>query len=153
MTVNCRQAAGLMASLGVVAQCGPSRAAGRFETPNALADAAGKEGEMYRLQRHFPGTETESDKSVPTTFSDGEGELRARLLRAMDLCKPEYGSGISKTARHPNAARLYLDWILSDEGQAMAIRDQGNMKSLNSPPLAPHDKWLEEWNKIYGYRQ
>lgn len=56
----------------------------------------------------------------------------------------------------------------------MSIRDQGNMPALKNPPLPPnmfdtkvnklwipddgsrmklHDKWLEEWNKIYGYQQ
>jgi iron(III) transport system substrate-binding protein len=85
-----------------------------------------------------------------------------------------YGSGISKTARNPASARLWLDWILSDEGQAQSIRDQGNMTSLKNPPVAPdmfdaakhkiwtpdfnqfvslHDRWLEDWNKVYGYRQ
>ena len=85
-----------------------------------------------------------------------------------------YGSGIATTARHPNAARLYMDWILSEEGQAISIRDQGNMTALKNPPLSPdmydpmahklwtpdfgpfqalQNQWVEEWNKTYGYRQ
>lgn len=85
-----------------------------------------------------------------------------------------YGSGITKTARSPNAAKLWLDWVLSDEGQTQSLRDQGNMTSLKDPPVQPagydpqrhklwlpefkafntlRDKWLEEWNKTYGYRQ
>ena len=85
-----------------------------------------------------------------------------------------YGSGITKTARNPNAARLWLDWVLSDEGQLQSLRDQGNMTSLKNPPAPPdmydaakhkiwtpdfkqfvslHDQWLEDWNKTYGYRQ
>ena len=85
-----------------------------------------------------------------------------------------YGSGITKTARNPNAARLWLDWALSDEGQLQSLRDQGNMTAMKNPPIAPamydpskhkiwspdfkqfvslHDKWLEDWNKAYGYRQ
>jgi iron(III) transport system substrate-binding protein len=85
-----------------------------------------------------------------------------------------YGSGVLKTAKHPNAARLWMDWNLSDEGQALSITEQGNMTALKNPPVQPprfdakvnklwspdfaqfqslHDKWLEEWNKIYGYRQ
>jgi len=85
-----------------------------------------------------------------------------------------YGTGIPKTAKHPNAARLWLDWALSDEGQLHSIRDQGNMTALKNPPMAPpgfdpaKDKlwtpnfaqfeslngpWLEDWNKTYGYRQ
>lgn len=85
-----------------------------------------------------------------------------------------YGSGIPKAAKHPNAARLWMDWILSDDGQMQSIRDQANMTSLKSLPMIPdafdsktsklwtpefgpfqtlHDKWMEDWNKIYGYRQ
>lgn len=85
-----------------------------------------------------------------------------------------YGSGIAATARHPNAARLYMDWILSEEDQAMSIRDQGNKTALKNPPLLPdlynpsshklwtpefgpfqslQNQWIEEWNKTYGYRQ
>lgn len=85
-----------------------------------------------------------------------------------------YGSGIMKTGKHQNAARLWMDWNLSEEGQASSIRDQGNLTALKNPPLPPdmfdakvnktwtpefgqfqslHDQWLEEWNKVYGYRQ
>lgn len=85
-----------------------------------------------------------------------------------------YGTGIAKTARHPNAARLWLDWNLSDEGQIASIRDQGNLTALRNPPIPTpafdpakdhlwtpkfadfvslHDAWLEDWNKTYGYRQ
>ena len=85
-----------------------------------------------------------------------------------------YGSGILKSAKHPAAARLWMDWCLSDEGQTQSIKDQGNLTSLAAPPVAPpgidpavhklwipnfaqfqslHDGWLEDWNKTYGYRQ
>jgi iron(III) transport system substrate-binding protein len=85
-----------------------------------------------------------------------------------------YGSGISKTAHSPNAARLWLDWVLSDEGQTQSIKVQGNLTSLKNPPVRPdgfdpakhklwlpefsafnrlRDKWIEEWNTVYGYRQ
>lgn len=85
-----------------------------------------------------------------------------------------YGSGIARTAAHPHAARLWMDWNLSDEGQTASIRDQGNLTSLRTPPIPVpvfdpkvdrlwtpdftqfqtlHDTWLAEWNKAYGYRQ
>ena len=85
-----------------------------------------------------------------------------------------YASGIPKTAAHPNAARLYLDWGLSPEGQAFTIQNQGNLTSLKQVPVALpgfdpavnkvwlpdnaqfvtlRDGWIEEWNKIFGYRQ
>ena len=48
-----------------------------------------------------------------------------------------YGSGIPKTAQNPNAARLYMDWLLSEEGQTFQIKQHGNLTSLKVPPLLP----------------
>ena len=85
-----------------------------------------------------------------------------------------YASGIPKSAANPNAARLYLDFCLSREGQAFTMSEQGNLTSLKSPPPGMQgfdpkatpvwlpkqdefeslrDTWIGEWNKIYGYRQ
>ncbi len=85
-----------------------------------------------------------------------------------------YASGIPKTAAHPNAARLYLNWSLSAEGQAFMIKEQGNLTSLKKAPVYPkgfdpakvkvwvpnfeqyvalHKDWVEAWNKTYNYRQ
>ena len=41
-----------------------------------------------------------------------------------------YASGIPKTAAHPNAARLFLNWCLSEEGQTFMIKELGNLTSL-----------------------
>jgi iron(III) transport system substrate-binding protein len=85
-----------------------------------------------------------------------------------------YASGIPKTAQHPNAAKLFLNWNLSVEGQTFMIKELGNLTSLKNPPVFPegfdpktvkvwypnfdqyvklHAAWVEEWNKTYGYRQ
>jgi iron(III) transport system substrate-binding protein len=85
-----------------------------------------------------------------------------------------YASGVPKTAAHPNAAKLFLNWCLSDEGQTFMIKEQGNLTSLKKAPVYPegfdpkavklwlpnfeqyvklHASWVEEWNKTYGYRQ
>jgi iron(III) transport system substrate-binding protein len=85
-----------------------------------------------------------------------------------------YASGVPKTAAHPNAAKLFLNWCLSEEGQTFMIKEQGNLTSLKKAPLYPegfdpkvvkvwvppfdqyvklHASWADEWNKIYGYRQ
>jgi iron(III) transport system substrate-binding protein len=85
-----------------------------------------------------------------------------------------YASGIPKTAAHPNAARLYLNWCMSVEGQAFGIKQQGNLSSLKKAPVYPkgfdpdkvklwvpdfeqyvalHKDWVEAWNKTYNYRQ
>jgi len=85
-----------------------------------------------------------------------------------------YASGVPKTAAHPNAAKLFLNWCLSEEGQSFLIKETGNLTSLKKAPLYPkgfdpkvvkvwlpnfdqyvklHGSWVEEWNKVYGYRQ
>jgi iron(III) transport system substrate-binding protein len=85
-----------------------------------------------------------------------------------------YADGIPKTSKNPNAAKLFMNWRLSKEGQAFAIAKLGNITSLKEPPAFPkgwdpkvikvwvpkysefeklRDSWMEEWNKTYGYRQ
>ncbi len=85
-----------------------------------------------------------------------------------------YASGIPKTAAHPNAAKLFLNWCLSEEGQTFMIKELGNLTSLKKAPFYPegfdpnvvkvwlpnfddyvklHGDWVAEWNKTYGYRQ
>jgi iron(III) transport system substrate-binding protein len=85
-----------------------------------------------------------------------------------------YASGIPKTAAHPNAAKLFLNWCLSKEGQTFMIKELGNLTSLKQAPVYPpgfdpkvvkvwlpdfaqyvklHHDWVEDWNKVYNYRQ
>src|SRR5262252_6375734 len=85
-----------------------------------------------------------------------------------------YASGIPKTAAHPNAAKLFLNWCMSVEGQTFGIKEQGNLTSLKKAPVYPkgfdpdrvklwvpnfeqyvalHKDWVEGWNKTYNYRQ
>lgn len=85
-----------------------------------------------------------------------------------------YADGIPKTAKSPNAAKLFMNWRLSAEGQAFQIKELGNITSLKTPPFYPkgwdpkaikiwvpnfeqyvklHKAWVEDWNRTYGYRQ
>jgi iron(III) transport system substrate-binding protein len=85
-----------------------------------------------------------------------------------------YADGIPKTAKNPNAAKLFMNWRLSVEGQTFMIKDLGNITSLKTPPVYPkgwdpatkkvwlpkydefeklRESWLAEWNKVYNYRQ
>jgi iron(III) transport system substrate-binding protein len=85
-----------------------------------------------------------------------------------------YAIGITKAAAHPNAAKLFLNWSFSEEGQAFMIKELGNLTSLKKAPFYPEgfdpkvvkvwipnaeqfvklrEGWVEEWNKTYGYRQ
>jgi iron(III) transport system substrate-binding protein len=85
-----------------------------------------------------------------------------------------YAAGVTKTAAHPNAGKLFLNWCMSDEGQAFHIKELGYLTAMKKPPFNPpgydpaviktwapnfeqyeklRDGWIEEWNKTYGYRQ
>jgi iron(III) transport system substrate-binding protein len=85
-----------------------------------------------------------------------------------------YADGVTKTSKSPNAAKLFMNWRLSKEGQTFAIKSLGNITSLKEPPAFPKGwdpkvvkvwvpkfdefeklraAWLEDWNKTYGYRQ
>ena len=85
-----------------------------------------------------------------------------------------YAAGVTKTAANPNAAKLFLNWCLSEEGQSFMIKELGNLTSLKTPPVYPEgfdpkvakvwlpnfeqyeklrNAWVEDWNKTYGYRQ
>jgi iron(III) transport system substrate-binding protein len=85
-----------------------------------------------------------------------------------------YAAGVTRTAANPNAAKLFLNWCMSEEGQAFQIKELGYLTALKNAPLNPpgydpkviktwvpnfeqyvklRDEWLEEWNKTYGYRQ
>jgi iron(III) transport system substrate-binding protein len=82
-------------------------------------------------------------------------------------------AGISKTAAHPNAARLYLDWILSADGQQEWVQGSGGVTVLagGSQPAGAddakvkywlpdveqyaklRDRWVADWNSTFNYRQ
>jgi len=85
-----------------------------------------------------------------------------------------YAAGVTKTAASPNAGKLFLNWCMSEEGQAFQIKELGYLTALKTPPLNPpgydpkvvkawapdfdqyvklRDSWIDDWNKTYGYRQ
>jgi iron(III) transport system substrate-binding protein len=85
-----------------------------------------------------------------------------------------FATGIPTTAKNPNAAKLYMNWCLSAEGQAYMIKDLGNLTSLKNAPFYPkgldpktvkfwlpnfeefeklRTAWIDEWNKTFNYRQ
>ena len=85
-----------------------------------------------------------------------------------------YAAGIPTTAKNVNAAKLFLNWCLSAEGQGFMIKEQGNFTSLKNPPALPkgydpktvkiwapdfkqyrelRSAWMEDWNRAYNYRQ
>ena len=81
-------------------------------------------------------------------------------------------AGIAKDAGHPNAAKLFLDWALSREGQALMV-ELGSFSAMAQAPLPPgvdlnsiktwypddaeiekiFKSWTDDWNRAYNYRQ
>src|SRR5882757_4476467 len=77
-------------------------------------------------------------------------------------------AGIAKSAPHPNAAKLFLDWALSREGQALMV-ELGSFASMTNAPMPPgvdakaiktwypddaeiekiFKTWTDDWNKAY----
>jgi iron(III) transport system substrate-binding protein len=109
---------------------------------------------------------------VFTKFRDGAPV--AAIFPPEGVPANPYADGIPKTARNPNAAKLFMNWRLSAEGQKFQIEVLGNITSLKVPPVYPkgwdpkvvkvwypnfeqyeklRDKWVDDWNKTYNYRQ
>ena len=83
-----------------------------------------------------------------------------------------FSCGIAKGGAHPNAAKLFLDWALSREGQALMV-ELGSFSALANAPMPPgvdikaiktwysddaeiekiFKPWTDDWNKAYNYRQ
>jgi len=83
-----------------------------------------------------------------------------------------FSAGMAKGAPHPNAARLFLDWALSREGQALMV-SLGSFSAMANAPMPPgvdvaaiktwysddaeveriFKAWTDDWNKAYNYRQ
>jgi iron(III) transport system substrate-binding protein len=81
-------------------------------------------------------------------------------------------AGLAKGGRNPNAAKLFLDWAMSREGQALMV-ELGSFSSMARAPMPegvdtnaiktwyPDDAeieavfktWTDDWNKAYNYRQ
>src|SRR5215218_9672629 len=75
-------------------------------------------------------------------------------------------AGITKGAAHPNAAKLFLDWALAREGQALMV-ELGSFASMTNAPMPPGvdakaiktwypddaeiekiiKPWTDDWNK------
>jgi iron(III) transport system substrate-binding protein len=83
-----------------------------------------------------------------------------------------FSAGIAKGAGHPNVAKLFLDWALSREGQALMV-ELGSFSAMAAGPMPPgvdtkaiktwypdddeiekiFKSWTDDWNKAYNYRQ
>src|SRR5947207_732592 len=63
-----------------------------------------------------------------------------------------YASGITRTAANPNAAKLFLNWCMSEEGQEFQIKELGYLTALKNPPFNPpgyDPKVIKPWAPNY----
>lgn len=78
-------------------------------------------------------------------------------------------AGIVKDSKNPNAARLFMDWALSAEGQSAWVDNGGGFTVMEDGPLPEgadasikiwipdteeftslRNEWLAEWNQVFG---
>lgn len=102
-----------------------------------------------------------------------EGAPIACIIPPEGVPLTSYGAGIPKSAKNVNAARLFLNWMLSREGQEAFVNDSGGFSALIDGPaptasdissIKPwfpkmddyinlQSTWVDEWNKLHNYRQ
>ena len=82
---------------------------------------------------HVPGMQVVSSGERPVSAEMNDYDARAGLARGqpIGIVVPEEGTfvipapiAVLKVTARPNAARLFMDFILSDEGQAVFVEDQ-----------------------------
>lgn len=165
-----------------------------------LAGSGGSAWTVAMFQRQVMGPDTwekiaalrprlfESNGPASSAIVRGEIQMGTLLLATatalklqgapIDVVYPAEGlpaapgaAGIFKNAPHPNAAKLFMDWSLSEEGQNVIVEKLGGMSLLagtKKPEGAPADvkvwvpdnaefdslrgPWVKEWDAIYGYR-
>ena len=59
-------------------------------------------------------------------------------------------SGIFRGAPHPNAAKLYLSWLLTPEQQMQLVPGQWSVRADVPPPAGFRP--ISEYNVLLGYR-
>lgn len=102
-----------------------------------------------------------------------EGAPVACVIPPEGVPLTSYGAGIPKTAVNVNAARLFLNFTLSREGQEVFVREAGGFSALINGPVPDaldvkamkpwfpkmedyinlQAAWVDQWNKANNYRQ
>ncbi len=166
-----------------------------------LAGSGGSAWTLSMFQRKVLGEDTwksmaalsprlfESNGPMSSAVVRGEVHM-ATLLTAtalslkiqgapIDVVYPKEGlptapgaAGVFKDAPNPNAARLFMNWSLSEEGQNAMVERLGGLSLLagaKKPAGTPddiklwipdntefddlRDPWVKEWDAIFGYRK
>ncbi len=161
---------------------------GRFEFPDVGSGEAGlytyiglrkvmSADYMARVAAQQPVTNTGSSVAGTQKLASGELwlsiTLPSRLVQTvaqtgvpLNAYYPQEGVtmlghpyGILAKAPHPNAAKLFIDWLFSDEGQAMYVRLEGLTSGRDglyipeevrkySPPLADINSIPVDWKSL-----
>ncbi|HLU03552.1 MAG TPA: extracellular solute-binding protein [Advenella sp.] len=78
-------------------------------------------------------------------------------------------AGVVKDSKNPNAARLFMNWALSEEGQAAWVKNGGGFSVMKNAPMPEgadastkiwipdskeftslRNEWLAKWNLVFG---
>lgn len=80
-------------------------------------------------------------------------------------------AGVVKDSKNPNAARLFMNWALSEKGQSAWVKNGGGFSVMKGAPLPEgadastklwipdmneyislRNEWLDRWNQVFGVR-
>src|ERR1700694_5519257 len=127
MRITRRHALGALGSIGLIARHGPARAAKPFTPPDALLEAARKEGQMTLYSATF----TEVQQDVITAFNKRFPFVKVNFVRASG------GQLITRVKTEAASGKLEADVIdHSDRGQAKSIEE---LFADYTPPTADAD--------------
>ena len=112
-------------------------------------------------------TDNETLKSLHTTLIDAEKGSPVTWVKLEPIVAPLALIGVTKAAPHPSAARLFVDYFLSEECQKL-LAERGFLPAMPSvPPLHPEltpqgggykaiyltqdivREHRDQWNKIF----
>jgi len=82
-----------------------------------------------------------------------------------------FNNAVTTVAKNPNAAKLWMNWTLSREGQEVWTKQVGGLSArtdIDPPAAAPkkvkmwsaseddyiklRDSYTKRWNEIFGYK-
>jgi iron(III) transport system substrate-binding protein len=99
-----------------------------------------------------------------------EGAPVAMVYPKEGVAPCQYAAGTVVDSPNPNAGKLWLNWLLSESGQSVWVKDLKGYSArtgMDRPEGLPddvkiwevpfdeymslHDSWIAEWNKIFNY--
>lgn len=144
--------------------------------PDLWARLAANKPKIYASSPQLSSALVRGEIQIAPVLTNGlipngrKGAPVAAVLPAEGVPVLVGAAGIPRTAPHPNAARLFLNWALSADGQALWVETQGGFSVRKGAPLpagiepgairlwqpdpaesdAQSARGLDEWAKLFG---